>query len=166
MSGLCLAKLLVFRGYSHCHRFLESWKAGDYPSAFDNLHRYFDYTLRSGDRSLYQYALLNMATTYADSGCLSEVVSTIQETIAAARESKDLKCLHYSLVWLLNLGYTHPKCLLEYGGREITGDEKETLVFLGSKAKEMHVSSLLSAYLLSDAGLLLSRVGTLLKAFD
>ena len=31
-------------------RFLNSWRCGDYPGSFDNLHRYFDYTMQNRDR--------------------------------------------------------------------------------------------------------------------
>jgi len=36
--------------YIDCVRFLSSWRAGDYPGSFDNLHRYFDYTMQHRDR--------------------------------------------------------------------------------------------------------------------
>lgn len=59
---------------SHYVEFLNAWRAGDYPGSFDNLHRYFDYTMQSRDRSFYQYALLNLSILQADFGCYPESV--------------------------------------------------------------------------------------------
>lgn len=89
------------------YRFLEAWKARNYPSSFDNLHRYFDYTMQSGARGLYQYALLNLAILNADFGCFSEAITAMQEAIVTARENHDMPCLNYSLSWLNQFGRTH-----------------------------------------------------------
>ena len=99
---------------------------------------------------------------HADFGCFAEAISAIRETIATARENKDMECLNYSVIWLLNLVHIHPESVSENIHQNFGGAEKETLVFLKSKAKEMHMWSLLSACLLSNAGLLVSHVSTLL----
>ncbi|KAL8734414.1 MAG: hypothetical protein Q9181_003217 [Wetmoreana brouardii] len=138
--------------------FLDAWKAGDYPSSFDNLHRYFDYTMRSPDRALYQYALLNLAILQADFGCFSEAIIAMQETIATARENHDMPCLNYSLSWLYQFGRTHPEEMTEIQKKGVLGSEKEALSFLKAKAKESSMWTLLSTTLLSEAKLALSNL--------
>lgn len=144
-------------------RFLDAWKAGDYPSSFDNLHRYFDYTMQNRDRTFYQYALLNLAILHAEFGCFSEAIIAIHETIAAARENNDMACLNYSLSWLYHFGKTYPQCLKEIRRKGVLGKDREALAFIKSKAKETSAWSLVSTSLLSEAKLMLSRVSTYLN---
>ena len=141
-------------------RFLDSWKAGDYPSSFDNLHRYFDYTMHHRDRTFYQYALLNLAILQADFGCLSEAVDAMQEAISTARENHDMGCLNYSLSWLYHFGKEHPDEMAEIQKQGVLGTEQEALAFLKLKAKESGMWSLLSTTLLSEAKLALCNVST------
>src|SRR5689334_9733814 len=49
--------------------FSDSWRSGEFPASFDNLHRYFDYTMQNRDRLFYQYALLNLGIVQSDFGC-------------------------------------------------------------------------------------------------
>lgn len=134
-------------------RFLDSWRAGDYPSSFDNLHRYFDYTMHNRDRTFYQYALLNLAILQADFGCHGEAIAAMQETISSARENKDVACLNFSLSWLYHLTKTHPEATSEVGKGGMLGTEREGLAFLKAKAKDSGMWSLLSTSLLSEAKL-------------
>ncbi|KAL6713553.1 APC5 protein [Lecanora helva] len=143
---------------SHYVAFLDAWKAGDYPSSFDNLHRYFDYTMHNRDRTFYQYALLNLAILHADFGCHSEAVTAMQETISTARENHDTGCLNYSLSWLYHFGKAHPDEMTKASKGGVLGNEKEALSFLKAKAKETNMWSLLSTSLLSEAKLTLSNV--------
>ncbi|KAL8695853.1 MAG: hypothetical protein Q9224_003114 [Gallowayella concinna] len=136
-------------------QFLDAWKSGDYPSSFDSLHRYFDYTMQSRDRSLYQYALLNLAILQADFGCFSEAITAMQETIATARENHDMPCLNYTLSWLYQFGRTHPEEMAEIQKKGVLGSEKEALSFLKAKAKESSMWTLLGTTLLSEAKLIL-----------
>ena len=138
--------------------FLDSWRSGDYPSSFDNLHRYFDYTMHNRDRTFYQYALLNLAILQADFGCFDEAVAAMQEAIATARENKDMACLNFSLSWLYHFGKAHPKLARGQGKRSIIGVEKEGLAFLKSKAKDAGMWTLLSTCLLSEAKMGISNV--------
>ncbi|KAI9715902.1 MAG: hypothetical protein M1812_005722 [Candelaria pacifica] len=138
---------------SHYIRFLDSWRAGDYPSSFDNLHRYFDYTMHNRDRTFYQYALLNLAILQADFGCYSEAIAAMQETISSARENKDVACLNFSLSWLYHFIKTHPGAMSEAGKGAMLGTEREGIAFLKAKAKESGMWSLLSTSLLSEAKL-------------
>ncbi|KAI9703278.1 MAG: anaphase promoting complex subunit 5 [Candelina mexicana] len=136
---------------SHYIKFLDSWRAGDYPSSFDNLHRYFDYTMHNRDRTFYQYALLNLAILHADFGCHGEAIAAMQETISSARENKDIACLNFSLSWLYHFTKTHPQAMSEIGKGGMLGTEREGLAFLKAKAKESGMWSLLSTSLLSEA---------------
>lgn len=140
------------------HRFLDAWKAGDYPTSFDNLHRYFDYTMHHKDRTFYQYALLNLAVLQADFGSFSEAVVAMQEAISTARENNDMGCLNYSLSWLYHFGKEHPEEMADIQKERVLGTEREALAFLKAKAKESNMWSLLSTTLLSEAKLSLSSV--------
>lgn len=138
--------------------FLDAWRSGDYPSSFDNLHRYFDYTMHNRDRTFYQYALLNLAILHADFGCHSEALIAMQETISTARENSDIACLNYSLSWLYHFGKAHPEEMDDFQRKGVLGTEKEALAFLKAKAKETSMWGLLSTSVLSEAKLALSNV--------
>ena len=140
------------------YRFLDAWKTGNYHSSFDNLHRYFDYTMQTRDRTFYQYALLNLALLQADFGCFSEAIAAMHESISAARENKDSACLNYSLSWLYHFGKAHPDEISEVQKSGVLGADKEALSFLKAKAKDTQMWSLLSTSLLSEAGLAIHNV--------
>ncbi|KAL8792606.1 MAG: hypothetical protein Q9195_004829 [Heterodermia aff. obscurata] len=150
----------------HYVEFLDAWRAGDYLTSFDNLHRYFDYTMHHKDRIFYQYALLNLALLQADFGCLSEAVVAMQEAISTARENNDMGCLNYSLSWLYHCGKEHPEEMAEIQRKGVLGTEREALAFLKAKAKEFNMWSLLSTTLLSEARLSLSNGENLTLAFE
>ncbi|KAL9014863.1 MAG: hypothetical protein Q9173_000500 [Seirophora scorigena] len=147
-------------------RFLEAWKAGDYSSSFDNLHRYFDYAMQMGEKGLYQYALLNLAILHADFGCVSEAITALQETIATARENHDLPCLNYSLSWFQQFWRTHPEESTDIRKEGLLGSEKEALSFLKAKAKESNMWTLLSTTLLNEAKVVLSKGDSVAHAFE
>ena len=149
-------------GLSHYLIYLDSWRAGDYASAFDNLHRYFDYSMQSRDRTFYQYALLNLAILQADFGCYSEAVPAMQEAIATARENKDVNCLNFCMSWLYHFNKAYPEETKEIQNSGMLGSEVEALTFLKSKAKDAEMWSLLSTTLLSEANLGLQNVCHLL----
>ncbi|PWY67510.1 anaphase-promoting complex subunit Apc5 [Aspergillus heteromorphus CBS 117.55] len=137
----------------HYLRFLDAWRAGDYPSSFDNLHRYFDCTMHTRDRSSYQYALLNLAILQADFGCYGEAVSAMQEAVSIARESHDMNCLNFCMSWLYHFGKAFPEQMKDVQNTGMLGNEKEGLAFLKAKAKETEMWSLLSTTYLSEAKL-------------
>ncbi|KIW07884.1 uncharacterized protein PV09_01797 [Verruconis gallopava] len=139
--------------------FFDAWRAGDFTSAFENLHRYFDYTVKNRDKTFYQYALLHMAILQADFGCFDEAVAAMNETIATARENQDTSCLNFSLSWLSHLSKTFPNDLNKAGYAGMLSSEKDRLAFLSEKAKESKSWSLLSSTLLSEAKLALSLGG-------
>lgn len=146
---------------AHLVQFFDAWKAGDYTSAFDNLHRYFDYAMQARERIHYQYALLHMAILQADFDCFSEAIAAINETITTARENQDIHCLNFSLNWLHHMSKAYPKQMKRAGYMGMLGSEKESLAFLKSKARETKAYNLLSATLLNEAKLCLLTVSRL-----
>ncbi|KAL4805464.1 anaphase-promoting complex subunit 5-domain-containing protein [Aspergillus unguis] len=159
-SGVTLPNLI------HYLRFLDAWRAGDYPSSFDNLHRYFDYTMHSRDKGTYQYALLNLAILQADFGCYGEAVSAMQEAVSIARESHDMNCLNFCMSWLYHFGKAFPELIKDVENTGMLGNEKEGLAFLKAKAKETEMWGLLSTTLLSEAKLELQNGESLASAIE
>lgn len=89
----------------HFLSFFDHWRAGQYTSALESLHRYFDYSLISqagngnggdgrdgqgGMRGLYQYALLHLSVLHADFGHWEAAGESMEECIATGK-------IHYSL---------------------------------------------------------------------
>jgi len=138
--------------------FFDAWRAGDYTNAFENLHRYFDYTMQARDKSYYQYALLHMAIFQADFGCFGEAIAAMNETIATARENQDISCLNFSMSWLNHLCKAYPREMKHAGYGGMLGSDREGLAFLKAKAKETKMWSLLSSTMLSEAKAVLSAV--------
>ncbi|XWW94229.1 hypothetical protein V2A60_002172 [Cordyceps javanica] len=138
---------------THYLSFLNAWRAGDYPSAFELLHRYFDYTMQYRDRLFYQYALMNLAVLQADFGCHRDAVTTMLETVTTARENRDMTCLNFALNWLFHFGRAHPKLVRNLESNSLLGAGKESLTYLRIKAKESGMSALWSSVLLSEAKL-------------
>ncbi|KAL5041404.1 hypothetical protein BDW71DRAFT_168034 [Aspergillus fruticulosus] len=159
-SGVTLPDLI------HYLRFLDAWRAGDYPSSFDNLHRYFDYTMHSRDKGTYQYALLNLAILQADFGCYGEAVSAMQEAVSIARESHDMNCLNFCMSWLYHFGKAFPELVTDIENTGMLGNEKEGLSFLKAKAKETEMWGLLSTTLLSEAKLELQNGESLASSIE
>lgn len=159
-AGLAVPKL------SHYLAFLDAWRAGDYFSAVDNLHRYFDYTMQNRERTFYQYALLNLAILQADFGCHAEAIPAMQEAISTARETKDVTCLNFCMSWLYHFGRsfsTQMKAIRETG---ILGSDTEGLQFLKSRAKDSEMWTLLSTSLLSEAKLGLQYGDSIATVFE
>ncbi|TAQ85579.1 hypothetical protein B7494_g6084 [Chlorociboria aeruginascens] len=151
---------------SHYLNFLDAWRAGDYPTSFDNLHRYFDFTMENRDRLFYQYALMNLAVLQADFGCFDEAVAAMLETVSTARENKDAACLNFALNWLYHFGKAHPKVINEAEFTNMLGVEREGLAFLRIKSKEAGMGTLWSSSLLSEAKLGLSNGESIATAFQ
>ena len=145
---------------AHLVWFFDAWKSGDYSSAFDTLHRYFDHAMQARERIHYQYALLHMAILQADFGCFSESIAAINETVATARENQDIHCLNFSLNWLNHMSKAYPNQMKRAGYIGMLGSEKEGLAFLKGKARETRTYNLLSATLLNEAKLCLHSVRT------
>ncbi|OAL23744.1 hypothetical protein AYO20_10890 [Fonsecaea nubica] len=146
--------------------FLDSWRAGDYYSAFDNLHRYFDYAMQTRERAIYQYALLNLAILQADFGCHEEALSAMQEAIATARENKDNTCLNFCMSWVYHFGRSFPEEADAIRDSGILGSEVEGLAFLKARAKESEMWSLLGTTLLSEAKLGMQYGDSLASVFE
>ena len=145
---------------AHLVQFFDAWKAGDYTSAFDNLHRYYDYAMQIREKIYYQYALLHMAILQADFGCFGEAIAAINETISTARENQDMTCLSFSLSWLSHMAKAFPKQMKGAGYMSMLGSERDALTFLKAKAKESKMFNLLGATLLNEAKLCLATVSS------
>ncbi|KAH8802867.1 anaphase-promoting complex subunit 5-domain-containing protein [Xylogone sp. PMI_703] len=150
---------------SHYMNFLEAWRAGDYPTSFDCLYRYFDFTDYNSDRHLYQYALMNLAVLQADFGCFEEAVDVMLETVATARENSDTKCLNFALNWLYHFRRAHPDIT-----RESTADmlnvDREGLKFLSHKSRERGMWSMWSSSFLAEAQAGMSNGESVATAFE
>ncbi|KAI2477807.1 anaphase-promoting complex protein [Pyrenophora tritici-repentis] len=151
---------------AHLVQFFDAWKAGDYTSAFDDLHRYYDYAIQTREKFHYQYALLHMAIMQADFGCFGEAIAAINETIATARENQDIACLSFSLSWLNHMSRAYPKQMKGAGYISMLGSERDALTFLKAKAKETKSYSLLSASLLNEAKLTLTTGDSVSRAIE
>ncbi len=133
--------------------FSDSWRSGEFPGSFDNLHRYFDYTMQNRDRLFYQYALLNLGIVQSDFGCHKEAVATMLEAISTAKENRDTTCLNFALNWFFHFSRAHPNLVKELEDNSMLGSGKESLAFLRAKAKETGMWILWSSALLSEAKL-------------
>lgn len=151
---------------NHVCRFLDSWRAGDLPNAFDYLHRYFDYTMQNRDRLFYQYALMNLAVLQAEFGCYAEAVDAMLQTVSTARENRDMTCLNFALNWLFHFGRAHPSLVAHIDPASTLGSAKETLAFLRVRAKETGMWTLWSSVLLSEAKLTLSNGESVATALE
>ncbi|QSZ30807.1 hypothetical protein DSL72_000365 [Monilinia vaccinii-corymbosi] len=157
---------IITPSLAHYLTFLDAWRSGDYPSSFDSLHRYFDYTMQNRDRLFYQYAVMNLAVFQADFECYDESVVAMLETVSTARQNKDMACLNFALNWLYHFGRAHPNIIEGSGSTSMLGVEKEGLAFLRIKAKETGMWTLWSSSLLSEAKLALSNGESVAGAFE
>ncbi|KAH8662053.1 anaphase-promoting complex subunit 5-domain-containing protein [Xylariales sp. PMI_506] len=151
---------------SHYLSYLDAWRAGDYSTSFEYLHRYFDYTMQNRDRLFYQYALMNLAVLQADFGCHKEAVAAMLETVSTARENRDMTCLNFALNWLFHFGRAHPEVTMELESNSMLGTGKESLAFLRSKAKETGMWTLWSSALMSEAKMSLSNGESVATALE
>ncbi|KAI0385029.1 anaphase-promoting complex subunit 5-domain-containing protein [Hypomontagnella monticulosa] len=151
---------------SHYLSYLDAWRAGDYSTSFDYLHRYFDYTMQNRDRSFYQYALMNLAVLQADFGCYKEAISAMLETVSTARENRDMTCLNFALNWLFHFGRAHPEVTKELESNSMLGTGKESLAYLRSRAKETGMWTLWSSALMSEAKMSLSNGESVATAIE
>ncbi|KAI1865256.1 hypothetical protein JX265_008303 [Neoarthrinium moseri] len=151
---------------SHYLSYLDAWRAGDYSTSFDYLHRYFDYTMQNRDRLFYQYALLNLAVLHADFGCYKEALSAMLETVSTARENRDMTCLNFALNWLFHFGRAHPEVTRDLESNSMLGTKKESLAFLRSKAKDTGMWTLWTSALASEAKMNLSNGESISTALE
>lgn len=83
------SRQLSSQSLAHFMAFYESWRAGEYTMALENLHRYFDYSLSAsravedaaGPRVQYQYALLHLSVLHADFERWQESVESMEECV-------------------------------------------------------------------------------------
>ncbi|KAK3363667.1 anaphase-promoting complex subunit 5-domain-containing protein [Lasiosphaeria hispida] len=151
---------------AHYLNYSDTWRSGDYPTAFDHLHRYFDYTMQNRGRLFYQYALMNLAILQSDFGCHKEAVTTMLESVSTARENRDTTCLNFALHWLFHFGRAHPKLVRELESSSMLGTGKETLMFLQLRAKESGMWVLWSSALMAEAKLVMSNGDSVATALE
>ncbi|KAI0172746.1 anaphase-promoting complex subunit 5-domain-containing protein [Hypoxylon sp. FL1284] len=157
---------LIVPSLSHYLSYLEAWRAGDYSTSFDYLHRYFDYTMQNRDRSFYQYALMSLAVLQADFGCYKEAIAAMLEAVSTARENRDMTCLNFALNWLFHFGRAHPEVTKKLESSSMLGTDKESLTYLRSRAKETGMWTLWSSALLSEAKMGLSNGESVATAIE
>ena len=92
--------------------------------------------MQSSDREHYHYALLNLAVLHADFGCHADSISTMLETIAAAREKKDQNCLNFALNFYYNFSLQHPHLVEVLESSNVSATSRDTLGFLSVNARE------------------------------
>eukprot|EP00039_Didymoeca_costata_P002548 m.60958 g.60958 ORF g.60958 m.60958 type:complete len:718 (-) comp11367_c0_seq1:25-2178(-) len=99
---------------SHYIRHLGAIHCGDYSTALENLHRFFDV---QGPRAIsspqaakdrehnvhYHYSLLSLASLHHRFGHIDEALSAIHESVRIAQEHSDPTCLNHALGWLTRL---------------------------------------------------------------
>lgn len=139
-------------------RFLSSWRGGDYVSALDDLHRYYDYAMPNDNRSQYPYACLNMAVLQADFECYEEALPAINEAISAARECKDHSCLAFCLSWLHHFSLIDQSAETQEWARKLIGTHDGGLSYLRHQANAYELRGLESSLLLSQANAAIARV--------
>ncbi|ANB12192.1 anaphase promoting complex subunit 5 [Sugiyamaella lignohabitans] len=93
-------------------QYLEACRNRDHEKAFENLHRFYDYSMDSRGKSHYQYALFTLATLHAEFNNSSEAIRAAQEAIAVAHENMDIACLTQILSWLYSYLQNNPHCSL------------------------------------------------------
>ncbi|KAF2279554.1 uncharacterized protein EI97DRAFT_498983 [Westerdykella ornata] len=151
---------------SHLVNFFDAWRAGDYTSAFDNIHRYYDLAMLTRERMEYQYALLHMAILQAEFGSFTEAVAAINETIVTARENQDMTCLNFSLSWLQHLNNACPEQMKRAGYKGLLGSERDAFAFLKMKSRETGMYNLLSATLLNESKRCMATGESVPRAFE
>ncbi|KAG0326761.1 Anaphase-promoting complex subunit 5 [Dissophora globulifera] len=106
---------------------LHAQQTGDFEVAIQSLYRFFDYTMATHDRVLYQYALLNLAMLHARFSHYEQALSALRETIEVARDHQDQECLSYALNWFYRLAKKIP-------GSSSEMNEAQILASLGGQA--------------------------------
>lgn len=122
--------------------------------------------MQNRDRLFYQYALMNLAILQADFGCHKEAVATMLETVATARENRDMTCLNFALNWFFHFGRAHPQLTRELEHNSMLGTGKESLAFLRAKAKETGMWILWSSALQSEAKVMLATGDSISTALE
>jgi anaphase-promoting complex subunit 5 len=112
--------------------------------------------MQNRDRTFYQYALMNLAVLQSDFGCYKEAIAAMLETVATARENRDMTCLNFALNWLFHFGRAHPEVTRELDFDNALGGGQESLAFLRGKTKESGMWPLWCSAMISEAKTILS----------
>nr|DAB41630.1 TPA_exp: anaphase promoting complex protein 5 [Thielaviopsis paradoxa] len=121
---------------THYLRYLEAWKAGDYTTAFDQVYRFFDYSLTNNDRQSYQMALMTLAVINSDFGCYDDALTAMLEAISTARENGDVRTLNMCLRWLFRFDLNQPALLRALDSSTMLTNMHETFSYLKTKSAE------------------------------
>ncbi|KAJ1981079.1 hypothetical protein H4R34_002221 [Dimargaris verticillata] len=119
---------------THFAQYLAAARQGDYDNARQSLHRFFDYMGDRGPKTLYQYALLNLACLESQFHHDADAIRAIQEAVAVARENRDQGCLSYAASWLYRLLRSHPH---QFPGQRAS--EQQMLDSLAGKTKQLNL---------------------------
>nr|APD26246.1 putative anaphase-promoting complex protein [Thielaviopsis punctulata] len=140
---------------AHYLRYLEAWRAGNYTTAFDQVYRFFDYSLNNNDRQSYQMALMTLAVINSDFGCYDDALTAMLEAISTARENGDVHTLNMCLRWLFRFDLNQPALMRALDSSTMLTNMHETFAYLKSKSAEVGMIPLIvSTYFLeADYGL-------------
>ncbi|KAL1915514.1 uncharacterized protein VTP21DRAFT_6638 [Calcarisporiella thermophila] len=125
---------------------LNCLRSGEVESAFENLHKFFDYCHVNQKKTLYQYALLNLAILHSRFNHKQQALWAVREAVSIARENQDQECLSYALSWLhrLNKSRVHDESTIETS-------EQQMLESLVGQTKELNLLYLQSLSELTKA---------------
>nr|DAB41636.1 TPA_exp: anaphase promoting complex protein 5 [Thielaviopsis musarum] len=134
---------------THYLRYLEAWKAGNYTTAFDQVYRFFDYSLTNNDRQSYQMALMTLAVINSDFGCYDDALTAMLEAISTARENGDVLTLNMCLRWLFRFDLNQPALMRALDSSTMLTNMHETFSYLKTKSAEVGMIPLIvSTYFL------------------
>jgi len=91
---------------THYLSFLNCLYAKERENTLEQLYRFFDYSgilNYNKDRTLYQYALINLAMFHSYFNEVEMEKRALREAIYISKRNKDYECLTYALCWLNNL---------------------------------------------------------------
>ncbi|CAK9272339.1 unnamed protein product [Sphagnum jensenii] len=114
-ANLChLEKLAPDMPRTHYLRYLNCLHHGDYLTAMDNLHRYFDFSAGKGGMSSagassdasvgrFQAGLLSLGSMHAHFGHVNQAMQALNEAVRIAQQNNDDSCLVHALAALCHL---------------------------------------------------------------
>ena len=100
-----------------------------------------------------------MAVLHADFGSYEEALAAMHETVAIARENKDMTCVNFCVSWLYYYRTIYCRQRGLGGHQPLLGSNEETLAFLKEKANQEKLWNILSSALLNEAELDVAMVG-------
>lgn len=142
-------------------QYLDSCKNLDYEKAFENLHRFYDYTMDNRGRTHYQYALFTLAVLQAQYQGHQEALKAAQEAISVARENMDVTCLTQILSWIHSYLVNNP--MIEVP--ESLAIKEQIAQYLKAKSGETSIGLYALSYQ-TEVSEIMSRGDSLTAAFE